>query len=234
MPAIVNGAGDKRKAESDAKAAAAPWGPQRKKKRITGFKEDPYVFFGDDEPVWLQIKAFYGLSDAFNARCLLTRSVSDKKRNIYFCSEAVRDMLLLNEDAIKIINTGVKTFVRCDNRNMRCSYRLANEGLPSINQLMGDLRRVDICKEDLIVLLQNNTPVAPPLLENLTEGTRQAVANLGAGSCVMKCIDEALTMTLVGWRGTASLRAYTDQNDTVHMLRLLGADLSKYGKGGGG
>lgn len=37
-------------------------------------------------------------------------------------------------------------------------------------------------------------------------------------------------MTLVGWRGTASLRAYTDTNDTVHLLRLFGADLSKYGK----
>lgn len=52
----------------------------------------------------------------------------------------------------------------------------------------------------------------------------------GAGSCVLKCSDDNLTITLVGWRGTSSLRAYTDTNDTVHMLRLLGADLSKYGK----
>lgn len=52
----------------------------------------------------------------------------------------------------------------------------------------------------------------------------------GAGSCVLNCIDGDLSITLVGWRGTASLRAYTDANDTVHMLRLLGADLSKYGK----
>lgn len=224
------GAGAKRQAESDAKAAAAPWGPQRKRRRIHGFKEDPYVFFGADEPIFQQIKAFYGLSDAFDPRCLLTRSTSDKKRNIYFCSDAVRDILLNNEDDIKIINTGVKTFVRCDNRNMRCSYRLANEGLPSINHLMGSVRRVDICKADLIVLLQNNTPTAPPLLEQLTQATQTAVADLGAGSCVLKCVDEQLTITLVGWRGTLSLRAYTDQNDTVHMLRLLGADLSKYGK----
>lgn len=45
---------------------------------------------------------------------------------------------------------------------------------------------------------------------------------------MLKCIDGDLTITLVGWRGTSSLRAYTDTNDTVHMLRLLGADLSKY------
>lgn len=224
------GAGEKRKAESDAKAAAAPWGPQRKRKRVTGFKEDPYVFFGDAEPAWQQIKEFYSLSGEFNARCLLTRSVSDKKRNIYYCSEAVRDLVLLNEDAIKMINTGVKTFVRCDNRNMRCSYRLANEGLPGILHLIGPQRCVSICKTDLIVLLQNNTPTTPPLLETLTPETQAAVEHLTAGSCVLKCIDEELTITLVGWRGTKSLRAYTDTNDTVHMLRLLGADLSKYGE----
>lgn len=51
-----------------------------------------------------------------------------------------------------------------------------------------------------------------------------------AGSCVLKYSDEKLTISLVGWRGQTSLRAYTDANDTFHMLRLLGADLSKYGK----
>lgn len=47
---------------------------------------------------------------------------------------------------------------------------------------------------------------------------------------MLNCIDGSLNVTLVGWRGTASLRAYTDTNDTVHLLRLFGADLSKYGK----
>lgn len=123
---------------------------------------------------------------------------------------------------------------------MRCSFpantlifliffsRLANEGLPSIDYMIGECRRLDICKDDLIVLLQNTDPTKPPLLTELTERTREAVQKLGAGSCVLKCIDGDLTITLVGWRGTSSLRAYTDTNDTVHMLRLLGADLSKY------
>lgn len=115
---------------TDDKRASAPWGPQRKKGRLHGYKEDPYVFFKEDEKVWRTLKAFYNLSDSFNPLCLLTRSISDKKKNIYFCSEAVRDLLQLNEESIKIINTGVKTFVRCDNRNMKCSYRY---GLPVIN-----------------------------------------------------------------------------------------------------
>lgn len=102
---------------------SAPWGPQRKKRRLHGYKEDPYVFFKEDEDVWTHIKSFYELNDAFKPVCLLTRSVSDKKKNIYFCSEQVRNLLLSNQDSIKIINTGVKSFVRCDNRNMKCSFR---------------------------------------------------------------------------------------------------------------
>lgn len=97
--------------------------PQQKRRRMHGYKEDPYIFFKDDELVWNQLKNFYKLSDEFNPLCLLTRSVSEKKRNVYFCSEPIRDLLLCNENIIKIINTGVKTFVRCDNRNMTCPFR---------------------------------------------------------------------------------------------------------------
>lgn len=102
---------------------SAPSEPQRKRRRLHGYKEDPYVFFTKNEEIWEQIKSFYDLSNEFNPLCLLTRSFVGKKKNIYFCSPAVRDLLLCNESSIKIINTGVKTFVRCDNRNMKCAFR---------------------------------------------------------------------------------------------------------------
>lgn len=99
-------------------------GPQSKKRRLHhGYKEDPYIFLTADDPAWSQLKNFYKLSDEFNPLCLLTRSTSEKKKNIYFCSEQIRDLLLCNESLVKIINTGVKTFVRCDNRNMVCPFR---------------------------------------------------------------------------------------------------------------
>lgn len=100
--------------------------PQSKKRRVQGFhgyKEDPYIFLTADDMAWSQLKNFYKLSDKFNPLCLLTRSTSEKKKNIYFCSEQIRDLLLCNESQVKIINTGVKTFVRCDNRNMDCPFR---------------------------------------------------------------------------------------------------------------
>lgn len=122
--------------------------------------------------------------------------------------------------------------------------------------MIGQCRRVNICKEDLIALLNNTDPTKPPPLPTLSLETQENVKDLGmsfkvlmifltkeqkkksiysslrsaGGSCVLRYSDEKLTISLVGWRGQTSLRAYTDASDTCHMLRLLGADLSKYGK----
>ena len=42
--------------------------------------------------------------------------------------------------------------------------------------------------------------------------------------------DSELSFAVVGWKGARSLRAYVSVAECVHMLRLLGADISKYGK----
>lgn len=122
--------------------------------------------------------------------------------------------------------------MRCDNRNMKCAFRLAQEGLPTINGFIGPVRRLRLSHDDLVMLLQNNDPTKPPLLSTLSEEVRNAATVLAPGSCVLEYENEekGFELTLVGWRGTTSLRAYVDQDDTVHMLRLLGADISKYGK----
>lgn len=40
-----------------------PWGPQRKRKRIVGYREDPFVFFKDEkEDVWPSIKSVYAVN----------------------------------------------------------------------------------------------------------------------------------------------------------------------------
>lgn len=119
--------------------------------------------------------------------------------------------------------------------------------------MIGQCRRLNITRDDLIALLNNTDPTKPPPLHTLSTETQEKVKDLGmfddayylfqlkltqksisislaAGSCVLKYSDEKLTISLVGWRGQTSLRAYTDTSDTCHMLRLLGADVSKYGK----
>jgi len=94
------------------------------KRRRYGFKEDPFVFFkNSDADLWQSIKTFYQLNDDFKSENLLTRCLTGKKKNIYFCTEIIRDIVCNNENLIKIINTGVKTFARCDNKNTECAFR---------------------------------------------------------------------------------------------------------------
>ncbi|KAG7213694.1 hypothetical protein KM043_002935 [Ampulex compressa] len=214
-----------------------PWGPQRKRKRIVGYREDPFVFFKDNtEDVWLSIKDFYEISDNLDPRCLLVRCHEGKKKNIYFTSPAIRDIVISNENKVKMINTGVKTFVRCDNKNMRCAFRLAQEGMQSIFHYVGSSRKLNITKEDLILLLQNNDPHTPPEIVKLNSETQEHLKEFATGSCILLYKEEKtgnpypLKLEMVGWRGTMSLRAYVPIHDTIHYLRLLGADCSMFEK----
>ncbi|XP_061380456.1 tRNA (cytosine(34)-C(5))-methyltransferase [Danaus plexippus] len=205
--------------------------PPKKRRRMGGYREDPFVFFsGENEDVFPSIKEFYDLDTKFDPTCLLTRCHVGKKKNIYLVSAMVKEVVQKNENSIKIINTGVKTFVRCDNKNMKCPFRLSQEGLQSIAQYIGPKRRVTILKEDLILILQCDNPSKPPELKLFTEHTQNMVKDFATGSCVLEFKDTSsgLSLRLVGWRGVHSLRAYTAAPDTVHYLRLLGADYSKY------
>lgn len=87
--------------------------------------------------------------------------------------------MICNENRVKMINTGVKTFVRCDNKNMACAFRLAQEGLLSIVSFIGNKRKININKEDLIRLLQNTDHHAPPEITNLTPETKEQLNNFG-------------------------------------------------------
>ncbi|XP_012540943.1 tRNA (cytosine(34)-C(5))-methyltransferase [Monomorium pharaonis] len=225
--------GGKRTLEKEKKSRES----QKKRRRTMGYREDPFVFFKDQmEDVWQSIKDFYGISDDLDPRCLLVRCHEGKKKNIYFTSSAIRDIVISNEKKVKMINTGVKTFVRCDNKNMNCAFRLAQEGMHSIIHYISDDRKVQISKEDLIMLLQNDDPHTPPEIVKLNSDTQERLKEFATGSCILLYTEEKtdtlnrLNLQLVGWRGIMSLRAYVPTCDAIHYLRLLGADCSKFEK----
>lgn len=128
---------------------------------------------------FLIYREFYNISDALDAQCLLVRCHEGKKKNVYFTSPAIRDIVICNEDKVKMINTGVKTFVRCDNKNMTCAFRLAQEGLNSIVDFIGECRKVKIFKDDLIMLLQNDNPHTPPEITKLNSITQERLKDFG-------------------------------------------------------
>lgn len=77
--------------------------------------------------IHLIFREFYDITNELPAQCLLTRCKEGKKKNIYLTSPEVRDIVINNAERFKIINTGVKTFARCDTKGMKCSFRLAQE-----------------------------------------------------------------------------------------------------------
>jgi tRNA (cytosine34-C5)-methyltransferase len=79
-------------------------------------------------------------------------------------------------------------------------------------------------------MLNNLDSNNPPQVADLTESTQKQHEALSSGSCILHYKDEKMKLHIVGWRGNKTMRAYIDVNDSVHMLRLLDADISKYGE----
>lgn len=204
--------------------------PRKKKKVYYGFREDPFVFFDKTEPIFATLKNFFNIHDDFPPECLLTRCAGGKKKHVYFCTPSVRNVVVHNEKIIKIINTGVKTFSRCDSKNMECDFRLAQEGLGNINHFLGDHRRLVVSKDDMIHLLKNLDPDNAPQIEQVSVPLRKQLNQISSGSCILSFSDETISLNMAGWKGVRSVRAYTEVHEAIHTLRLLGADVSQYGK----
>jgi len=196
---------------------------KQKKKKYHGYKEDPFVFLTDDDPIWPEIKDFYELNN-FPINCLLTRCTVGKKKNIYFTSSSIKDIVKNNQERVKIINTGVKTFVRCDNKTMQCNFRLAQEGLASISSYIGTKRRLQLTRDEIILVLKNPTI---PVIE-LDDVTKEKLVNFGVGSCILNMTDNVLPLELVGWKGFSTLKAYINGECRLHYLRLLRVDVSQF------
>ncbi|XP_076049244.1 tRNA (cytosine(34)-C(5))-methyltransferase Nsun2 [Oratosquilla oratoria] len=200
-----------------------------KKKRRQGFKEEPYFYFTKEEVIWPTIHEFYGLKEDVDLTLFLARTKDGKKRNVYFTNALVKDIVLNNEDHIKIINTGVKVLVRSDNKGAKCDFRLAQEGCQVFLPLHTQ-RKIEVKKEDLIVMLLNNDMELPPEISTLHADTQRACALLETGSAAFTYREGDISIDLVGWKGNKSVRAYVARNERMHHLRLLGADASKYEK----
>ena len=84
--------------------------PPKKKARVyQGFKEDPFIYFDSEEPIFTDISNYFGLSENLKSEMFLTRCKDTSKKNtLYYTTEIVRDIVQSNEEKVKIINTGVK------------------------------------------------------------------------------------------------------------------------------
>ncbi|XP_075867411.1 RNA cytosine C(5)-methyltransferase NSUN2 [Nelusetta ayraudi] len=211
--------------------------PASKKMRLFGYKEDPFVFLTEDDPVFNSIQSFYDMAPNFPKLNVLTRTHEGKKRHLYMVSKELRNVLLNNSERIKVINTGVKVWSRnSDGEEFGCAFRLAQEGIYTLQPYIRS-RIIRVSVEDIKVLLTQENP----FLSKLESDAHAQAKKIGMGSIVLKYIpnpsnaaEPQCPIQLCGWRGKTSIRAFVPRNERFHYLRMLGVEVFREKQGQGG
>uniref|UniRef100_A0A672FYY8 tRNA (cytosine(34)-C(5))-methyltransferase n=1 Tax=Salarias fasciatus TaxID=181472 RepID=A0A672FYY8_SALFA len=210
--------------------------PPSKKMKLFGYKENPFVFLTEDDPVFTTIQSFYDLSPDFPKLNVLTRTHEGKKRHLYMVSKELRNVLLNNTERMKVINTGVKVWSRnSDGEEFGCAFRLAQEGIYTLQPYIHS-RIITVSVEDIKVLLTQENPY----LSKLEEDAHAQAKKIGMGSIVLKYIpnpnnpaEPQCPIQLCGWRGKTSIRAFVPRNERFHYLRMLGVEVFRDKQGVG-
>ncbi|KAG0416303.1 hypothetical protein HPB47_006519, partial [Ixodes persulcatus] len=166
-------------------------------------------------------KDFYKVDESFPNAQLLGRCQQENKRTIYLVSETVKNIIETNGDKLKVINTGVRVFCRCEGKEeMACNFRVCQEGLPTVLPFLGS-RKLRMSKEDLYVMLTEEYPLETQFSTEL----QAQLKDLGRAQT-----PEEFELVLAGRRGKATLRCYVAKQERVHYLRVCGYDVSEYEK----
>uniref|UniRef100_A0A8D0APC0 tRNA (cytosine(34)-C(5))-methyltransferase n=1 Tax=Sander lucioperca TaxID=283035 RepID=A0A8D0APC0_SANLU len=202
--------------ETTAKQDGACGPPASKKMRLFGYKEDPFVFLTEEDPVFTTIQSFYDLSPNFPKLNVLTRTHDGKKRHLYMVSKELRNVLINNSERMKVINTGVKVWSRnSDGEEFGCAFRLAQEGIYTLQPYIRS-RIIRVSVEDIKVLLTQENP----FLSKLEDDAHAQAKKMVMGSIVLKYIpnpnnpaEPQCPIQLCGWRGKTSIRAFVPRNE---------------------
>ncbi|CAF4011319.1 unnamed protein product [Rotaria sp. Silwood2] len=197
-------------------------------KRARYHRENPFIFFEekDIKGFWQEI-SFFGVDPSFPADQLMTRIASDSGRNIYFVSDSLKQIVTLNQDRIKFINMGVRLLVRTDLRNDKDkrSLRLAQEGITIINNYFSK-RRIQLEKEDLLILLSHAHTQFANLSESVQNQIQNISDNLGSVICSynIKKHDLDIPIIFVSWRGRSSFRPFVSHSSRKFYFALCNID----------
>ncbi|XP_045855246.1 RNA cytosine C(5)-methyltransferase NSUN2 isoform X1 [Meles meles] len=201
--------------------------PPSKKMKLFGFKEDPFVFIPEDDPLFPPIQKFYALDPSFPKMNLLTRTTEGKKRQLYMVSKELRNVLVNNSERMKVINTGIKVWCRNNSgEEFDCAFRLAQEGIYTLYPFINS-RIITVSIEDVKILLTQENP----FFRKLSSETYSQAKDLAKGSIVLKYEPDPTKpdtlqcpIVLCGWRGKASIRTFVPKNERLHYLRMMGLE----------
>jgi multisite-specific tRNA:(cytosine-C5)-methyltransferase len=168
------------------KAVATPSTSTRK----PSGNEEYFKYLSPTHPELEQISKFYNISPRFpRDRWLVRNPAGDPTKAIYYTSELVRQILIMNEGSgMKFVHCGVKMFMKQDAQGQDiCRWRLQVEGLPVIEPWIGEERVVRLYKRSTLrkLLVEMFPRVDPDGWKDLGE-IGEAVRDISMGCCALR------------------------------------------------
>jgi len=196
-----------------------------RKRRFTGFKEDPFYFIDENDPDWISIKEVYGFEDDFPVNQLIHRCTTGRKRSIYLVSKRTRAFIIANReepgkrDFVKIINAGMRLFSRADTE---AGFRICQDGVNEILPYIKSSIKVPIDKNDLVALLK-----ARSVGIDLLSSAQHIRDEIKPGSFILIYRHEAseadgsMDVPIVAWKGEYTIALYVSKTYRVHLCALV-------------
>lgn len=221
------------------KVVSKPVPPNPKKRRFSGFREDPFYFVDAQDADWISIRDVYGLKEGFPFNQLVHRCTSGKKRSIYLVSKRVRSFIIANREEperqnfVKIINGGMRLFSRAQTE---AGFRICQDGVAEILPYIKDDIKVPISKDDLVALLKarsvqfDSLSSAQHVKDNIKQGSFILIYKHQQQADELDEQTATTEMPLVAWKGERTVALYVSNTYRVHLCALaqlkIGDDVS--------
>lgn len=195
--------------------------PVVKKERLPrDANEEPFIFLSPDHPVIQECWEFYGIKDTFPRDVLLVRnSHGVPTRTIYFVDPSLKAILQLNEQKMKFIHAGIKTFSNQRNAET-CEWRIQVESVSLLAPYV-DPKRITTGSQDMLrVLATESFPKFDFFQENYPDFYQQ-IKDVKEGCVLLKVpkIQNPNSYYLFPiWRGRGSCNLMIPKED-LHELR---------------
>ncbi|CEF65044.1 Bacterial Fmu (Sun)/eukaryotic nucleolar NOL1/Nop2p domain and RNA (C5-cytosine) methyltransferase family and tRNA (C5-cytosine) methyltransferase, NCL1 family-containing protein [Strongyloides ratti] len=197
-----------------------------KSSRRFSYRDDPFIFIDNMDDDLKNISTCYGIDySKFKWSNLLTRSVKESnKKGIYYANDRLKSFLQKNEKIVKLVNGGLKLFNRCDKVGV-CRYRLMHDGMRMVKNIITQ-RLLEVPLSDLVKILHGKDGAANIPLEELD--SEKMIRDLKAGSLViMANIGNGIKIPICAWCGEKTVSPFICKEERIHILRLLGEDISQ-------
>ncbi|ORY05842.1 S-adenosyl-L-methionine-dependent methyltransferase [Basidiobolus meristosporus CBS 931.73] len=154
-----------------------------KSKKEGRINENPFIMMESDSEDIDQFGNYFGVSKNFPRDSFLVRSEGHKSKTIYFISKAIKELLgCADSNRLRIVNTGVKVFIRNAPKDDAFPFRIHSEGLSMMFPFLSDVRVIDICVNDIKVLLEQQNPK----FESFAESTQVKLKSVRPGCYICR------------------------------------------------